>query len=156
MDRINNGIVPGTSTSSVATVSGNTFGTAKLKNTGQQYLDFDGISNFITVTNLSSPCILNPDSSLCPHGLTMSFVFKKIEYAFTTNAEMVIDTIVAYGNNVGGYQIYFSKRKIEIWIKVSSRTYRISSGYNQQQWNHFAFTFSSTNGLTVYMNGIQT
>ena len=155
MDRTDNGTIPGTSTSSVARVSGSPkFETTPFKNTGQKYLNF--ISNYITVTDLESPCVSHPDSTSCPHGLTMSYVFKKTGQAFTANTEMVVDTIMVSDYNAAGYQIYFSKDKIEILVKASYRTYQIASGYNRQQWNHFAFTFSSTDGLTVYMNGNRT
>lgn len=154
MDRIDNGTVPGTSTSSVARLSGGgAFVT--FKNAEQKYLNFDGTSNYITITNLVSPCVLHPDSTSCPHGITMSYVFKKTG-PVTVNNEMVIDTIMGGGNKAAGYRIYFSMEKISILLKASFRTYQLSSGYNRQQWNHFAFTYSSTDGLTAYMNGNRT
>ena len=155
MDRVVNRTVPGTSTSAVAKASGGTFGTTTFKNVNQKYLAFDGRSNYLTITDLESECALHPDSASCPHGFTMSFLFKKGEEPITASEKLIIDTL-GYNDNQAGYRIFFQTDMIVIYMTASFRKYRISSGYNQQQWNHFAFTFSSTDGLTTYINGNRT
>ncbi|XP_066921242.1 lymphocyte antigen 75-like isoform X2 [Clytia hemisphaerica] len=125
-----------------------------INNTDQKYLSFDGKTNYIRIQGIENTCASHPDSNSCPHGFTMSFLFKYSE-AVSADKKVLVDSLGG-SNGAAGYVVYIENTHIKITLVTSHTTYTISSGFPRSQWNHYAFTFSALEGLTSYVNGNQT
>ena len=114
-----------------------------------------GDNSYFKIDFSSDVCVHHPDASSCPHGLTVSFVFK---YDFGTShvfskKYMLLDTMGDQANALG-YQVYVLGRRLEVIVRSRERTYQVwLSHFHPASFHHFVLTWSRNTGLKVYFNG---
>ena len=152
MDKVIDGKLEGTLP---VNVSSKTFSTDKFPIDNKQYLSFNGAGNYLAVNGIEGSCASHPDASSCPHGFTISFLFKYTE-KISDQQTIIMDTL---GDSLTavGFIIYIQSNRLTTLLRTSSGTYTSStSGFSRTQWNHYAFTFSARSGLTTFLNGNRT
>lgn len=153
MDKVLKGIVDGT----IPAKTMNSTFSSPVKfnpNSTKEFLAFDGASNYLTIDNVRSLCMNHPDSSECPHGFTVSFVFKYSQ-AVSTREKIILDTM-GYGNDAAGFKVFIQNNQIVTKIKSTLNSYESRFNFPKDKWNHYAFSLSALNGLYTYLNGNKT
>ncbi|XP_065683392.1 uncharacterized protein LOC100215503 isoform X1 [Hydra vulgaris] len=126
-----------------------TFPVTLSNNQYRNVLSFNGNNNYLK-TDIDSTCSINPISDNCPHGFSASVLFKYKENQLSSSNRFIIDSVTTFSV---GYSIYINIGMVYVDVVGSNKHYLSGSYYNKDSWNHLAFTYSSQNGLVVYING---
>ena len=118
-------------------------------------LEISGTSSYLKVDAEGDICLSHPDFSSCPHGVTLSFVFKSLVAPSqqTSVLNVLIDTMGSAINALG-YRVYIDSTKIYTELRSRSRSYKKGAIYDRNDFNHFAFTWSRNDGLKIYIDGM--
>ena len=117
-------------------------------NQSRSVLSFNGKDNYVKAV-VESICAVNPISDYCPHGLSVSVLFKYTSITSPVKT-FIIDSVES---SSVGYSIYITYDNVVVRVVGSNIYYSQSLYYSRYSWNHLAFTFSSQNGLSVFING---
>lgn len=144
---------PDSSNQLTGTVPADVFGTFTTTTfNNRDYLAFDGASNYINISNgVLTTCVSHPGSDSCPHGISVVFNFKYSEPQSTVK-KYLIDTLGQKADAVGFY-VYIKNGRINVFLRDSDLYYLSSDSFVANSFNHFAFSWSSHDGLKTYVNG---
>lgn len=121
-------------------------------NSDRYTLQFSGkLNNYLTIPGLDE-CVSHPDSNSCPHGITVSFVFK-YKQVLSSFEKVLLDTINSKDSSVG-YRVYVKMGKMYVLLRGQERYYKAGARFNAGAYHHFTFTWSKTEGLKVYIDGV--
>ena len=118
-------------------------------------LEISGTSSYLKIDAEGDICLSHPDSRSCPHGVTLSFVFRSLVKPSqqTSVLNVLIDTMGSAANALG-YRVYIDATKIYAELHSRSRSYKKGATYDRNAFNHFAFTWSRNDGLKIYIDGM--
>ena len=118
------------------------------------YLAFDGKSSQIEIPNLDKlSCVANPDADQC-HGLTVSVLIKY--NALSLKSQYVLDTLGPRGSLTVGYSVFIKGHRLYVTVRGHHMYYNAFTtiASRRNQWLHLAFTWTTLQGLSLYMNGV--
>lgn len=116
-------------------------------------LEISGTSSYLKIDAEGDICLSHPDSGSCPHGITVSFVFKSLVIPSQLTLNILIDTMGS-ATNALGYRVHIDATKIYTELRSRSRRYKKGAAYDKNDFNHFAFTWSRNDGLKIYIDGM--
>ncbi|XP_062400031.1 adhesion G-protein coupled receptor D1 isoform X2 [Sardina pilchardus] len=112
------------------------------------YLNGDQGGTFLHFGNYKNSCISDP--MLCgPQGITFSFFWKDQEvesrFSIASGGKVMSNGFSVYTNPLGGY--------VEFYTRGNSKRWMAKIDLPGPYWTHILFTWTMTDGLSVYING---
>ncbi|KAF1388699.1 hypothetical protein PFLUV_G00065340 [Perca fluviatilis] len=112
------------------------------------FLNGDNGGTFLHFGNYQNSCISDP--TWCgPEGITFSFFWKNHEaesrFAVASGGKVISNGFSVYTNNYGGYVEFYTRGNNHRW----KANIRVPGPY----WTHILFTWTTKDGLKVYING---
>ena len=114
-------------------------------------LYFNGENSSLEIPYIEGSCASNPGSGYCAHGFTVLFLYKNNQSSYGTEY-FILDTIGDSGNQYG-YTVSLQYGKVIFYVRTARKYYMVSTYFSRSVWNHFAFTWSTTDGLRIFLNG---
>ncbi|XP_028435128.1 adhesion G-protein coupled receptor D1 isoform X1 [Perca flavescens] len=112
------------------------------------FLNGDNGGTFLHFGNYQNSCISDP--TWCgPEGITFSFFWKNHEsesrFAVASGGKVISNGFSVYTNNYGGY--------VEFYTRGNNHRWKANIKVPGPYWTHILFTWTTKDGLKVYING---
>ena len=150
MDTIVNGVLQGS-------ISGNVIGSVTTASrNADSGIEFDGVTGYVDFGMHDGNCFQSPDA--CNAGVTFSMWLRAGDNSGTV---VPLDT-GSYNVGKAGYCMKLSNRALMVFVKFVSdngrHRYELDgfNQYDQQRWEHIVWTWHSTQGIRVFLNGCDT
>lgn len=120
----------------------------------KRYAVKTGDNSYFKIDFSDDVCVHHPDASSCPHGVTVSLVFKyNFPDVISAKKHMLLDTMGNHANALG-YRVYVVLFRLTVILRSRDRTYQVwISSYKEHVFHHLVFSWSRNTGLKVYLDG---
>lgn len=120
----------------------------------KRYAVKTGDTSYFKIDFSDDVCVHHPDASSCPHGVTVSLVFKyNFPDVISAKKHMLLDTMGNQANALG-YRVYVVLFRLTVILRSRDRTYQVwISSYKEHVFHHLVFSWSRNTGLKVYLDG---
>ena len=107
------------------------------------------INSYVNLGPIRNNCFGSP--ALCPKGYTLALWLKRKQSGSNPNYYISNggQTSASYGINIYG----FNAVTIGIWLKTTTKLWKLFLNVPEDIWYHVLFTWSESNGLFGYING---
>lgn len=119
----------------------------------QNSLVFDGRSDWLDAGAYQGHCLATPEQ--CQNGVTFAFYMNYLGRGLKYNFVFSSGALPWSSISITGFSMWVQNDTISVCAQTSTHIYRVTFPAHKGIWVYYTITWSLTNGLRVYDNGIE-